>query len=355
MPPANTHFAPVAEQPNCKNRVGPGLICVEVLSGIPQFVAENFGSRVLQRANQAARLEIDRIEGYDCFIPHRTLTVFIDSVARQAGEHHLGLRLVPYLSFDRYRIWAGYVLGAQTLHEALERTKRSVGYHSFGDRLDFSISNGSARVCYFSTNATDSRYQHEGFGTAGVILSIVKKYISDDWVPTQIELNFPKPANSPVYEDIFGCPVLFDRPVVGVVFPSANLTAKRRTPNLPPVTIEDLSRERLEPCTRDSLMGAVKCYLRTQILSGRVDLDRTAFALDISKRTLQRELNREGFSFRDLVTLTKCQRASELLRDGNMRIGQVSSLLGYSSSAHFARAFRKHSGMTPAEYSISLT
>jgi len=61
-------------------------------------------------------------------------------------------------------------------------------------------------------------------------------------------------------------------------------------------------------------------------------------------------LNREGTNFRDLANAMRTRRAAELLRDTTSSVTEISALLGYSAPAHFARAFRNSTGVSPHEF-----
>lgn len=329
----------------------PTLVCVSALAGVPAWVRETCGDRVLHEANRAAGLDIERIEDQDCFIPHLTMMAFVDTIARKAGIPNLGLALAPYLHFESYGVWSDYVLGAPTLGAALRRAERSFGYHSYGDRLTFSWAGEVARFAYFSAARGLPGYRHDAAGTIGVMLSWCRRYLGCDWRPIRIELDLPMPSDASTYEATFQCPVLFDMSSLAVVFEAAALEQRFHCAStVPIVTIEDLARARLEPASRDNLLGAVSAQIRSQVLSGQVSLDRAAWALDTSVRTLQRELNGAGKGFRDLVNEIRIGRAAELLCDGRLAVEEVSSQLGYSSSAHFARAFRREAGLSPMEF-----
>lgn len=75
-----------------------------------------------------------------------------------------------------------------------------------------------------------------------------------------------------------------------------------------------------------------------------------ARALGMNVRTLQRRLGELGTSFREVRDEHRRDTAlASLGRDGTP-INEVSSLLGYSDPAHFARAFRRWTGLSPSEY-----
>ncbi|MBU3031728.1 AraC family transcriptional regulator [Paracoccus marinaquae] len=296
-------------------------------------------------------LDIEKIEDHDCFIPHLTMCAFIDVVARKGGIPNIGLSLAPSLAFNCYGVWSDYVLGAQALGRALDRAARSIGYHSFGDRVALTTNDGTARFEYLSAARGFPGYRHDAAGTIGVMLSLCRHYLGNSWLPSAIELDVPKPVDAHAYEDAFQCPVLFDRPSLALLFDAAFLGAATRiSPQINIATIEDVAIARLAPESRASLIGAVKHHVRCQVLTGSISIHRTAHALDISVRSLQRELNAAGLSYRDLVNSIRIHRATELLRDERLRVEEIGTLLGYSSSAHFARAYRRETALSPTEF-----
>lgn len=99
----------------------------------------------------------------------------------------------------------------------------------------------------------------------------------------------------------------------------------------------------------NGVRGVVAQQVWAQVLTGTVSIDSTALALDTSVRTLQRELGREGVDFRSLVNALRGKRALELLNETELPVTQISTMLGYSAPAHFARAFRKSMGIGPGD------
>lgn len=75
-----------------------------------------------------------------------------------------------------------------------------------------------------------------------------------------------------------------------------------------------------------------------------------AAALNISSRTLDRYLRKEGATFRELSKQATQQRAGRLLSEGRLSVTEVAMELGYSDVANFTRAFRRDTGLTPSEW-----
>jgi AraC-like DNA-binding protein len=114
------------------------------------------------------------------------------------------------------------------------------------------------------------------------------------------------------------------------------------------ITIEDVARDRLggAPFRQVDVVVEQICAQ-----TGSVSIESAARSMETSVRSLQRDLRRSGTDFRRLVNTVRLQRATELLRHTNGTITRVSSEMGYSSPANFARAFRKASGFSPREFS----
>lgn len=345
-----THFAPVPGRlrPGLSNN-GPSLISIGALAGVPALVRATFGEAVLRQANRAAMLDIELIEDRDCFIPHATMTAFLAEVERRAREPRLGLWLAPYLSITSFGCWGAHVLGAETLGAALGRVIETMGYNSRGDTAGLLVRDGRARFSYCSAARGREGYAHVAAGTAGFMLSLCRSYLSATWRPQRIEFDLPR-ADMDGFEATFRCPVRFEARAISVCFDAEHLQARRvGRAEGPVLTVEELARARMEPATRDDVVGVVAAQLRGQLMGGEVSIDRTARALETSTRTLQRALERAGTDFRSLANAVRLQRAKELLRT-EAPITEIAIGLGYSAPAHFSRAFRKGAGMTPQEY-----
>jgi len=90
-------------------------------------------------------------------------------------------------------------------------------------------------------------------------------------------------------------------------------------------------------------IGALLC-------DGYPDIQRTAEAIGLGARTLQRRLAEAGESYHHLVDAARFETGIRLLRDGNVRLFDVAGELGYADQANFTRAFRRWTGMAPRTF-----
>jgi AraC-like DNA-binding protein len=303
----------------------------------------------LLQANRTAGLDLERLEGRNCFIPHTAVVGFLSGTARAAGQDNLGILMVPEMNAANYGSYGRYLLGADTLGLAIERAITALPYHSTDDKMSVAIVGDEVRYSYTFALAGGEGYPIIATAAAGVLLSVCRTFLPTDWRPVRIELDIEKPRQLGVFEDAFECPVLFHASEMTVVIERHHLAAASTRQPQPMTTMEDVARDRLGGAPRH-LLDVIVEHIRTQVLSGSVSIDGAARSMDTSIRTLQRELNRAGTDFRSLARAARVQRARELLRHTDGSIVEVSVELGYSSPANFARAFRKATGTAPRDF-----
>lgn len=90
--------------------------------------------------------------------------------------------------------------------------------------------------------------------------------------------------------------------------------------------------------------------INTYALTHKTSLEEIAEATNMTPRTLQRRLTDNGLKFNELISEAKFGHAKNKLRDVQVPISEIAESLGYSDAAHFTRAFRRWSGMSPTDF-----
>ena len=81
-----------------------------------------------------------------------------------------------------------------------------------------------------------------------------------------------------------------------------------------------------------------------------VDQESIAKKLYRSRSTLQRQLNSEGTSYREILESTRQALAEKYLQDSDYSQAQVAFMVGFSDQSNFARAVKRWTGMSAGEY-----
>lgn len=78
-------------------------------------------------------------------------------------------------------------------------------------------------------------------------------------------------------------------------------------------------------------------------------IDQVAARVATSRRQLQRSFAEVGrTTFRSYITAVRMDRAAALLRERGATVRQAATAVGYRQPAQFAKAFRRHHGLTPS-------
>jgi AraC-like DNA-binding protein len=177
-------------------------------------------------------------------------------------------------------------------------------------------------------------------------------WLVDSRIPL-IETDFPfqRPPHGSVHSLIFPGPVHFGRDRARMRFAAQYLALPPRRDERAlrtmlqhalPLTVLQYRRDRLLASRARALMLARPGELHTAAA--------LAGALNVSVRTLHRQLEEEGVSLQELKDAVRRERAIEQLCRTTHPIKQIALSIGFSSEKTFARAFRQWTGESPSEY-----
>ncbi|MFM0616081.1 AraC family transcriptional regulator [Paraburkholderia nemoris] len=177
-------------------------------------------------------------------------------------------------------------------------------------------------------------------------------WLIDSQIPLiETDFPFPRPSHGSVHSLLFPGPVHFAQDRARMRFAAQYLT-------LPPRRDERALRTMLQhalPLTvlqyrRDRLLASRARSLMTARPSDQHSAAALASALNVSVRTLHRQLEEEGTSLQALKDAVRREQAIEQLCRTTHPIKQIALSIGFASEKTFARAFRHWTGESPSEY-----
>ena len=168
---------------------------------------------------------------------------------------------------------------------------------------------------------------------------------------SEIRFAYPKPSYASYYKELFQCPVLFNADNHLLVFDSNYLF--QQLPMANPLTRKIYEEECRQLSLRINKRETITKRIRQEITLHKgsfPNYEQFARYMNMTPRTLNRRLTAEGTSYRDLVSSILKKKAIHLLRTTNLSSDQIAEELGYSSLAHFYRAFKRWTGQNPGNY-----
>ena len=104
--------------------------------------------------------------------------------------------------------------------------------------------------------------------------------------------------------------------------------------------------------SKDERINSIINYIQENYLT--VTLDDLSSQFYLSKPYLSKYIKeKSGMTFGENVKRIRLNKASTLLRNGNMKVEKVAEAAGYQNVEHFNRLFKKKYGMTPVQYRTS--
>jgi AraC-like DNA-binding protein len=166
-----------------------------------------------------------------------------------------------------------------------------------------------------------------------------------------VHFSHPRHADQREYERVFGCPVKFEMPDVGIFFDRKlmDLPSAHHEPELLQLH-ERLASEQMARLEKQDLVFQVSRLVAELLESGHANLEEVAARLGIKPRQLRTRLADAGTNFNQLVAEYRCKLAKRLLAGTDENIDEIVYLTGFSEPSTFYRAFKRWVGMTPIEY-----
>jgi AraC-like DNA-binding protein len=168
---------------------------------------------------------------------------------------------------------------------------------------------------------------------------------------TGVYFTFDIDEDNHAYEDYFQCPVYGNQKVNGIAFSKVLLTETLPTHDTELVEMNEMVISKHLASMDNGATGSKVIKMINELLPLGCPTEETiAYKLHMSKRTLQRKLSQEKQSFLTLLTSVRLLLAKQQLANKSTSITEITYQLGYSSPSTFARAFKKHTKLSPIEY-----
>ena len=259
--------------------------------------------------------------------------------------------------FSRRLPWGSYgmlvraSLTAPNLGVALARWCRHHGLLTDDIHLQVNQSQGVA-----SLQLTEQRNLGalQEFAVVSVLRNAlgVACWLTDSRIPLlQTTLRLAPPPHADSYRVLFDGPTQFNAPTHSLQFDAGYLSL--------PVRRDEAALQRM---LQRALLLTVRPYRRDRLLVEKVrqtlaehpehsrNADDLAAWLNLSARTLHRQLKEEGASLQQLKDAVRRDLATDLLLRTQRPIKKIAAEVGFQNEKSFMRAFKGWTGQTPEEF-----
>jgi AraC-like DNA-binding protein len=211
---------------------------------------------------------------------------------------------------------------------------------------------GELAIMTWQADTPDHYCRQDMDRTLAAALSRARHFIYPGIHAEWVDIAHPQPAYAAEYEKLLGGPIRFDCPATRLAFDSRHLC--RPIPHRNPYVYSAVLKQvntllaRLRP--KRSFGRTIRRLISMQMSTDRIDADSLAKQCHMSRQTLYRKLKKEGLGFHELVEQVRKDKALRYVAADRYALGEIAFLLGFSELSAFSRAFKRWTGIAPAQY-----
>jgi len=289
-------------------------------------------------------------------LPLEDYYCILDSAIEMTGDTFFGLHMGESADAGDLSV-LGYIMAScRSVGEALEKVGKYFGIIGSVLNIYLKEEGDYAKLIYdmrkhFPNNCIKHCVDTGLSNFYNMIINIASEpvEIKEVWVKAE------PPEDMSEYNRVFNCPVLFNKEIAALVFPSKVLDIPLRHPN--PALLSLLEHHANSFLSKidenDYFSRKISLLLFEHIQGNNPTIDDVAKNLGMSVRVLQKKLKEEGVTFSEIATNVRQELAKSYLAEKRYTIDDITYLLGFSEPSVFRRAFKMWTGMTPGQYRSS--
>ncbi|MGY8667833.1 AraC family transcriptional regulator [Bradyrhizobium sp. UFLA05-109] len=282
------------------------------------------------------------------------LMTVCENAIRLSSDPHLPYRIGSSIHISTYGMYGFAILCCPDFRDAMAFAWR---YHSLAAPLaaiEFREEKGfgSWTIEPNARAAIDPRvYRFITEMQIGIHISLMRDVMGAAFAPDHVSLTYSEADGFGLPADLIGCQVHFERGLNCIVFRSDWLDQAARLGNKTtyPMVVALCDNLLDELKLRVGIAGEIRALLLRDIANPPTLADVTK-VLDVSDRSLRRQLRQQGISFRGLLDELRTLMALKYLRTTKLANEDIALALGFSDAANFRRAFRRWTKRSPSEF-----
>ncbi len=328
------------------------LTLAKGMGRLPQLLEDLVGFGRVERVFSETGLPVSLPDHLDTRIPLKSMIELFERAGAACGDRCFGLRVGLDMGHRPYGMMATYACQAPTLFHALKRLQIAIATHQPGASflLQKSGPNWIWRYAIPGVGAVQDR--HHADHVLPAFISLVREYAGQDWLPRRVGVPYADDGQGPRLQEVLACDWFFARAGVSVELPdtvirSGRLGAHAGLVRQPRITSCEILASAIDSECATAL-DTIEAMVQLRLLDGSADIETVARLTGSSTRSLQRQLQLVGTTYRDVLQRARMRRAAMLIRETGLTMTEIALSLGYTDPGNFSRAFRTHYGHSPS-------
>jgi AraC-like DNA-binding protein len=267
------------------------------------------------------------------------------------GDAALGLHMAEQVPLTSLSTFGHLLLNCESLQDALNVFNR---YHALVSKCEPSqlhYHGDTAILTYdFPRSHPECNRLRADYGLCAVV-QLAHLLTGDVVQPSLVEFEHAPPDYASEYQRIFRCRIAYRARHTRIHVPTRFLQSRFGFAN---AELRRFLGSQAEALLRaresSSLPDRIRILIKEQYRGQRPSLDVIAGSLQMSGRSLRRHLQHSGINFTSLLDEIQLEIANMLLREPSLSVKRIALQLGFDEPSSFSRAYKRWSGMSPAQF-----
>ena len=301
-----------------------------------------------EKVFEDANLPSNLFEDADNLISFSARSHLIQLCCEKTGCEHFGLLIGQQTDISSLGLIGYLSLNSHDVGIALNNLVRYFHLHSKGSMLSRKTEDDYVFFGYrIYQSGAEAISQIEDAAVA-IIHNTLGSLCGPKWSPVEVRFGHRKPKNLQPYRDFFGARLRFDTEYSGIFFDAECLQWPIESAD--PVLYRLLKKQvdQLDVEFGSDFPAQVRRMVIVSLPMGQAHADQIAALFAIHPKTLNRRLKVYGTSFKDIADEARYELTRQLLNTSDMKLSEISEVVGYADASAFTKAFKRWTGLTPS-------
>jgi len=295
-------------------------------------------------------LPVSALREPDLKISADAVRELLETSAQRSGDQAFGLRLAEFRRLSNLGPIGLLLREEPTLRRALEAVLRFSHLHNAALFLKIEEAGGVVVIREELVVGRAAPLRQSTELALGVLFRLLTVFLGPNWRPRRVCFAHSAPKDRSVHWRMFGRRIEFGHDFNGIVCDARDLDVPN--PGADPV-MAHYARQVVEASLGDARAGTandVRQLVFVLLPAGHCSVELVAKHLGVTRRTVHRQLAREGETFSGIVEGVRRELAARYVDDGARPLSEVSALLGFSAPSAFSRWYRQGFGVSAASH-----
>lgn len=324
-------------------------VSVDYLSVLLLYAEQN--GVVAQKILEGTQVDTSLLTSSDSYITTGHYQRIIDNALAALDEPALALKLGQRQHLATHGALGYAIMSSSSLEQALQLVRRFIRTRNRLIHFKFFLDNEQAVTQIEVKHPMDGLYQHFVELAFSSMMLICNSLAEQQNQQCQLRLRYPQPEHSDVYVELFHTKPRFNAELNEIRLPMAWFKGVNLMGN--PLFAQIAQQQCEEILAIVDKQGSLQDQINALLSHNPGHLpsqSEVASQLNMSTRSLSRQLAQQGTSFQKMVNSLREQLAKNYLASSDRTIEEIACLLDYESPPNFTRAFRRWTGLTPLQY-----